>query len=237
MCQDVCDCCYRHSCCCAGVNRQKPRCAPCRHLKRTHTNAHTPLSVGPSADFGPWMLEALWIGTEARNLHLNRRPTMMCSSPVSRQGRCINFQRVKDGESTRNNHEPPGTRRSSSLPPPPPPAAERPLISNSVPRMKPPTRGPRTEPPARAPPSVAMPPTGPPPARAPPGPRAPPPSRPPPRLWWRRKRRFRLIPLRKLDWRHRDVWIWISGLCCWTAKRIYLVSESAESDQTWENKQ
>ncbi|XP_003964185.2 anthrax toxin receptor 1 [Takifugu rubripes] len=96
------------------------------------------------------------------------------------QGRCINFQRVKDGEANRTNRAPP--RTSSSLPPPAPAAAEIPLISNSVPRTKPPSRGPRIEPPARAPPPVAMPPAGPPPARAPPGPRAPPPSRPPPRL-------------------------------------------------------
>uniref|UniRef100_H3DGH9 Anthrax toxin receptor n=1 Tax=Tetraodon nigroviridis TaxID=99883 RepID=H3DGH9_TETNG len=98
------------------------------------------------------------------------------------QGRCINFQRVKDGEPTRTNQAPPRTSHSSSLPPPPPAAVERPLISNSVPRTKPPSRGPRTEPPARAPPSVATPAPGPPPARAPPGPRAPPPSRPPPKL-------------------------------------------------------
>ncbi|TWW78851.1 Anthrax toxin receptor 1 [Takifugu flavidus] len=56
------------------------------------------------------------------------------------QGRCINFQRVKDGEANRTNRAPP--RTSSSLPPPPPAAAEIPLISNSVPRTKPPSRGP-----------------------------------------------------------------------------------------------
>ncbi|KAI3363165.1 hypothetical protein L3Q82_011817 [Scortum barcoo] len=98
------------------------------------------------------------------------------------QGRCINFQRVKDGESTPNNRAPPRTHHSSSPPPPPPRAEERPLVSNSVPRTKPPSRGPRTTPPSRAPPPMGQPPPGPPPSRAPPGPVGPPPSRPPPRL-------------------------------------------------------
>uniref|UniRef100_A0A8C4E288 ANTXR cell adhesion molecule 1d n=1 Tax=Dicentrarchus labrax TaxID=13489 RepID=A0A8C4E288_DICLA len=99
------------------------------------------------------------------------------------QGRCISFQRVKNGESTPNHQAPPRTHQSPSPPPPPPPPAEqRPLVSNSVPRTKPPSRGPRTTPPSRAPPSVIQPPPGPPPTRAPPGPPGPPPSRPPPRL-------------------------------------------------------
>ncbi|XP_053188550.1 anthrax toxin receptor 1 [Scomber japonicus] len=102
------------------------------------------------------------------------------------QGRCIQFQRVKDGESTPNNHAPPHTHHSSLPPPPPssspPPAEQQPLVSNSVPRTKPPSRGPRTTPPSRAPPSGVRPPPGPPPSRAPPGPPGPPPSRPPPQL-------------------------------------------------------
>uniref|UniRef100_A0A671YM29 Anthrax toxin receptor 1 n=1 Tax=Sparus aurata TaxID=8175 RepID=A0A671YM29_SPAAU len=102
------------------------------------------------------------------------------------EGRCINFQRVKHGESNQNNRAPPRTHHAPSPPPPPSPppepAEERPLVSNSVPRTKPPSRGPRTTPPSRTPPSVLNHPPGPPPARAPPGPRAPPPSRPPPRL-------------------------------------------------------
>uniref|UniRef100_A0A3Q3WGV6 Anthrax toxin receptor 1 n=1 Tax=Mola mola TaxID=94237 RepID=A0A3Q3WGV6_MOLML len=101
------------------------------------------------------------------------------------QGRCINFQRVKDGESARNNQAPPRSDHSDLLPsaPPPPPAAEEQLlVSTSVPRTKPPLRGPRTTPSSRTPPPVSQPPAGPPPARAPPAPRAPPPSRPPPRL-------------------------------------------------------
>uniref|UniRef100_A0A3B4VMT6 Anthrax toxin receptor 1 n=1 Tax=Seriola dumerili TaxID=41447 RepID=A0A3B4VMT6_SERDU len=104
------------------------------------------------------------------------------------EGRCIRFQRVKDGESGPNNRAPPRTHHSPSPPPPPspppspPPAEQRPLVSNSVPRTKPPSRGPRTTPPSRAPPSVVQPPPGPPPTRAPPGPPGPPPSRPPPRL-------------------------------------------------------
>uniref|UniRef100_A0A665UW47 Anthrax toxin receptor 1-like n=1 Tax=Echeneis naucrates TaxID=173247 RepID=A0A665UW47_ECHNA len=97
------------------------------------------------------------------------------------QGRCIRFQRVKDGESSPNNRAPPRTHHSPS-PPPPPPAEQRPLVSNSVPRTKPPSRGPRTTPPSRAPPSMVHSPPGPPPARVPPGPPGPPPSRPPPRL-------------------------------------------------------
>ncbi|XP_034408619.1 anthrax toxin receptor 1 isoform X2 [Cyclopterus lumpus] len=100
------------------------------------------------------------------------------------EGRCISFQRVKNGESTPNNQTPPRPHHSPSPPPPPspPPAEQRPLVSNSVPRTKPPSRGPRTTPPSRAPPSVAQPPPGPPPTRAPTGPPGPPPSRPPPRL-------------------------------------------------------
>ncbi|XP_042289809.1 anthrax toxin receptor 1 isoform X2 [Thunnus maccoyii] len=102
------------------------------------------------------------------------------------QGRCIQFQRVKAGESTTNNQAPSRTQHSPLPPsppsPPPPPAEQQPLVSNSVPRTKPPSRGPRTTPPARAPPSARAPPPGPPPARAPPGPPGPPPSRPPPQL-------------------------------------------------------
>uniref|UniRef100_A0A3Q3FJV9 Anthrax toxin receptor 1 n=1 Tax=Labrus bergylta TaxID=56723 RepID=A0A3Q3FJV9_9LABR len=103
------------------------------------------------------------------------------------EGRCISFQRVKDAESTSNNRPPPPpphTHLSDISPPSPPPphAEQRPLVSNSVPRTKPPSRGPRTTPPARAPPSVTQPPPGPPPSRVPPGPPGPPPSRPPPRL-------------------------------------------------------
>uniref|UniRef100_A0A673BKZ2 Anthrax toxin receptor 1 n=1 Tax=Sphaeramia orbicularis TaxID=375764 RepID=A0A673BKZ2_9TELE len=95
------------------------------------------------------------------------------------EGRCIRFQRVKDGESTLNNGTSPRTHHSPSPPPPPPPIEHQPLVSNSVPRTKPPSRGPRTTPPSRVPPPMTRPPPGPPPARAPPGP---PPSRPPPRL-------------------------------------------------------
>ncbi|XP_071336808.1 anthrax toxin receptor 1 isoform X2 [Trachinotus anak] len=98
------------------------------------------------------------------------------------EGRCISFQRVKDGESSPNNQAPPRTHHSPSPPPPPPPAEQQPLVSNSVPRTKPPSRGPRTTPPCRTPPSIVQSPPGPPPARAPPGPPGPPPSRPPPRL-------------------------------------------------------
>ncbi|XP_068579092.1 anthrax toxin receptor 1 isoform X1 [Cebidichthys violaceus] len=101
------------------------------------------------------------------------------------EGRCISFQRVKDGESTPNNQAPPRAHHSPLPPPPPPsppPAEQQPLVSNSVPRTKPPSRGPRTTPPSRTPPSVVQPPPGPPPTRAPPGPPGPPPSRPPPRL-------------------------------------------------------
>lgn len=107
------------------------------------------------------------------------------------EGRCINFQRVKDAESTANHrappphpHHPPSPPHHSPSPPPPasPPAEQRPLVSNSVPRTKPPSRGPRTTPPSRSPPSMLQPPPGPPPTRAPPGPPGPPPSRPPPRL-------------------------------------------------------
>uniref|UniRef100_A0A3P8V9R1 ANTXR cell adhesion molecule 1d n=1 Tax=Cynoglossus semilaevis TaxID=244447 RepID=A0A3P8V9R1_CYNSE len=102
------------------------------------------------------------------------------------QGRCINFQRVKDGESVPNNQARPLVHRSPSPSPPPappPPIAEqRPLVSNSVPRTKPPSRGPRTTPPSRAPPPMVNSPPCPPPSRLPPGPPGPPPSRPPPRL-------------------------------------------------------
>ncbi|XP_060943433.1 anthrax toxin receptor 1 [Limanda limanda] len=103
------------------------------------------------------------------------------------QGRCISFQRVKDEESNNRAAPPPPPRAHHSPSPPPPPqppapAEEQPLVSNSVPRTKPPSRGPRTTPPSRAPPSVVQAPPGPPPARAPPGPPGPPPSRPPPRL-------------------------------------------------------
>ncbi|KAM4598901.1 anthrax toxin receptor 1 [Fundulus diaphanus] len=100
------------------------------------------------------------------------------------QGRCINFQRVRDDDPP----APPRMHHSAAPPPPPPPAEERPLVSNSVPRTKPPSRGPRTAPspltapPCRAPPPVTRLPPGPPPTRAPPGPLGPPPSRPPPRL-------------------------------------------------------
>ncbi|XP_028323661.1 anthrax toxin receptor 1 [Gouania willdenowi] len=105
------------------------------------------------------------------------------------QGRCINFQRVKNGESAPTVRAGPPARRSPSPPPsPPPPAVQRPLASNSVPRTKPPLRGPRTTPPSHnmppshSPPSVVPSTRAPPPARAPPGPPGPPPSRPPPRL-------------------------------------------------------
>uniref|UniRef100_A0AAQ4QDF0 Anthrax toxin receptor 1 n=1 Tax=Gasterosteus aculeatus aculeatus TaxID=481459 RepID=A0AAQ4QDF0_GASAC len=101
------------------------------------------------------------------------------------EGRCISFQRVKDGESAPNNQAPPHPQHSPLPPPPSPPSApaeQQPLVSNSVPRTKPPSRGPRTTPPSRAPPSVVQLPPGPPPTRAPTGPPGPPPSRPPPRL-------------------------------------------------------
>ncbi|XP_017268525.1 anthrax toxin receptor 1 [Kryptolebias marmoratus] len=106
------------------------------------------------------------------------------------QGRCIRFQRVRDDESPSNHQaHPPRPHSSSAPPPPPPPSAEQPpLVSNSVPRTKPPSRGPRTvpspvtTPPSRAPPPMARPLPGPPPSRVPPGPPGPPPSRPPPRL-------------------------------------------------------
>uniref|UniRef100_A0A3Q3JUH0 Anthrax toxin receptor 1 n=1 Tax=Monopterus albus TaxID=43700 RepID=A0A3Q3JUH0_MONAL len=100
------------------------------------------------------------------------------------QGRCIHFQRVEVGESTPNNQAPPRTHRPPSPPPPPAPllTEQRPLVSNSVPRTKPPSRGPRTAPPSRAPPSMVQPPPGPAPTRVPLGPPGPPPCRPPPRL-------------------------------------------------------
>lgn len=101
------------------------------------------------------------------------------------EGRCISFQRVKDGGSTPNHQAPPRAHHSPSPPPPPPsppPAEQRPLVSNSVPRTKPPSRGPRTTPPSCTSPPSRAPPPGPPPSRAPPGPPGPPPSRPPPRL-------------------------------------------------------
>ncbi|CAB1424802.1 unnamed protein product [Pleuronectes platessa] len=100
------------------------------------------------------------------------------------QGRCISFQRVKDEESNNRATPPPRAHHSPSPPPPPhpPEPEEQPLVSNSVPRTKPPSRGPRTTPPSRAPPSVVQSPPGPPPTRVPPGPPGPPPSRPPPRL-------------------------------------------------------
>lgn len=109
------------------------------------------------------------------------------------EGRCIRFQRVKDTDSSLNNQAP-SSRPHHSLPPPVPSTEQRPLVSNSVPRTKPPSRGPRTTPPSHAvPPSCSLPPSrapppvsralpGPPPARAPPGPPGPPPSRPPPQL-------------------------------------------------------
>uniref|UniRef100_A0A7N8XC15 ANTXR cell adhesion molecule 1d n=1 Tax=Mastacembelus armatus TaxID=205130 RepID=A0A7N8XC15_9TELE len=96
------------------------------------------------------------------------------------QGRCIRFQRVKDRESNPNSQAHPRAHHSPSSPPPP--IEQCPLVSNSVPRTKPPSRGPRTTPPTRVPPSMVRPPPGPPPARAPSGPPGPPPSRPPPRL-------------------------------------------------------
>ncbi|KAM9804015.1 anthrax toxin receptor 1 [Neosynchiropus ocellatus] len=92
------------------------------------------------------------------------------------QGRCINFQRVKDGASPGNTQRPPPRSHASPAPPsaPPPPLEQQPLVSHPVPPTKPAPKGPpRTTPPVRAPPP------GPPPSRAPPGP---PPSRPPPRL-------------------------------------------------------
>ncbi|XP_028278468.1 anthrax toxin receptor 1 [Parambassis ranga] len=98
------------------------------------------------------------------------------------QGRCIQFHRVKHEESTPNNHAPPHAHRSPSPPPPPPPAEQRPLVSNSVPRTKPPSRGPRAIPPSLTMPPSRAPPPGPPPSRVPPGPPGPPPSRPPPML-------------------------------------------------------
>uniref|UniRef100_A0A668SGN3 Anthrax toxin receptor 1 n=1 Tax=Oreochromis aureus TaxID=47969 RepID=A0A668SGN3_OREAU len=104
------------------------------------------------------------------------------------EGRCIRFQRIKDGESTPKNQAPPRAHCSPSAPPAPPLFEQQPLVSYSVPRTKPPSRGPRTTPPssttppARAPPSMVRPPPCPPPTRTPPGPPGPPPSRPPPRL-------------------------------------------------------
>ncbi|XP_061800268.1 anthrax toxin receptor 1-like [Nerophis lumbriciformis] len=98
------------------------------------------------------------------------------------QGRCIRFHRVKDDDAPLNNRPPPREHQappSPSSPLPPAPAEQRPLVSNSVPRTKPPSRGPRTTPPSRTLPPAAR---GPPPTRAPPGPPGPPPSRPPPRL-------------------------------------------------------
>ncbi|KAK2921910.1 anthrax toxin receptor 1 [Channa argus] len=96
------------------------------------------------------------------------------------QGRCIRFQRVTDDKSTPNNQAAPRTVSSPSPPASAPsPVEQQPLVSNSVPRTKPPSRGPRTTPPSRAPPSMVQPPPGPPPTRAP---SVPPPSRPPPRL-------------------------------------------------------
>lgn len=109
------------------------------------------------------------------------------------EGRCIRFQRVKDTDSSLNNQSH-SSRPHHSPPPPVPSTEQRPLVSNSVPRTKPPSRGPRTTPPShtvspsrttppsRAPPPVSRTLPGPPPARAPPGPPGPPPSRPPPRL-------------------------------------------------------
>ncbi|CAL1578033.1 unnamed protein product [Knipowitschia caucasica] len=101
------------------------------------------------------------------------------------EGRCISFQRAKDPGSSSNQRTP---SAHPSLPPSAPSIEQRPLVSNSVPRTKPPSRGPRTTPPAhsaappRTTPPARVPPPGPPPARAPPGPPGPPPSRPPPRL-------------------------------------------------------
>nr|AND62513.1 anthrax toxin receptor 1d [Oryzias sinensis] len=105
------------------------------------------------------------------------------------QGRCIRFQRIRDeGPSPKHESLPRRPRSPSATPPPPPlppPAEEQPLVSVSVPRTKPPSRGPRTAlpsiatPPSRAPPPMVRPPPCTPPARLPPGP---PPSRPPPRL-------------------------------------------------------
>ncbi|XP_077437829.1 anthrax toxin receptor 1 isoform X1 [Vanacampus margaritifer] len=102
------------------------------------------------------------------------------------QGRCIRFHRVKESDlATYTRDTPRAAPSPPSSPPSPPssplptaslppaPAEQRPLVSNSVPRTKPPSRGPRTTPPSRT-----LPP-GPPPSRTPPGP---PPSRPPPRL-------------------------------------------------------
>ncbi|CAL8300264.1 unnamed protein product [Merluccius merluccius] len=109
------------------------------------------------------------------------------------QGRCIRFHRVQGEESIPVRNLPP----SQGFPPapappqpppplhfpsPPPPPEQQPLVSSSVPRAKPPTRGPRTTPPSRAPPPMMQSAPGPPPARLPPGPPGPPPSRPPPRL-------------------------------------------------------
>ncbi|XP_061692144.1 anthrax toxin receptor 1 [Syngnathoides biaculeatus] len=100
------------------------------------------------------------------------------------QGRCIRFQRVKGDSATYaraapREAPPPPSSPLPTAPLPPVPNEQRPLVSNSVPRTKPPTRGPRNTPPSRTPPPVTRQPPGPPPSRAPPGP---PPSRPPPRL-------------------------------------------------------
>ncbi|XP_072292419.1 anthrax toxin receptor 1 [Eucyclogobius newberryi] len=103
------------------------------------------------------------------------------------EGRCISFQRVKDPDSSLN-HRTPSSHSHQSLPSRAPSTEQRPLVSNSVPRTKPPSRGPRTTPPShttppsRVPPPVSRAPPGPRSARAPPGPPGPPPSRPPPRL-------------------------------------------------------
>ncbi|KAJ0005157.1 hypothetical protein NQD34_011371 [Periophthalmus magnuspinnatus] len=97
------------------------------------------------------------------------------------EGRCISFQRVKDPDSSLN-HRTSSSPSHHPVSSPAPSTEERPLVSNSVPRTKPPSRGPRTTPPSRVPPPMARPPPGPPPARAPPGPPGPPPSRPPPQL-------------------------------------------------------
>lgn len=147
---------------------------------------HTPLSaeLGTNSQKPTWLvdLEAHWLA-----LHFNMyfAPLMRSSwltLPVL-QGRCIRFQRVKDEESGTNNQTPARIYRPPSPPShAPPPARQQPLLSNSVPRTKPPSRGPRTTPPSRAPPPMVQPPPGPPPTRAPSGPPGPPPSRPPPRL-------------------------------------------------------
>ncbi|XP_013857842.1 anthrax toxin receptor 2, partial [Austrofundulus limnaeus] len=58
------------------------------------------------------------------------------------QGRCIRFQRVKEESS--NFQATPLRPHSTSAPTPPQSDEEGPLVSNSVPRTKPPSRGPRT---------------------------------------------------------------------------------------------